>query len=304
MRKLFLILTMISACAQDIFVPFFSATSTTGNNLNTSLYAYWQFDTTAGGVPNAAGVTSRDLIVPAGAVAPSSTTSPIIGNARSFDQTDITPPNSGHYPNGQYFASSDPTQFNFLSSDFTVAAWVNFPFNTSGDHLGHKTVIGKGDFGPGRLCWWLVMERNSSADPADDYFAFYVSGDGSTITTIATTPLNIIYENGHYWLVVVTKSGSAISIRARADNSPTNGSQDITGAGTFAGSLFSNVIDPVVIATQRGFSNNIYDMWGDVDSIGIWTRVLDYPCQYNKLFAQFSSHAPTYAQFDTNPCAP
>jgi hypothetical protein len=295
MRKLFLILTLVSAHAQDIFVPFFESG---GNNLKTSLLAYWGMDTASGTVPNATLDTTKDLTIPAGAVAPTVEASTIIGNARAFDQTDVTTPPPHHYPNGQYLACTDAASFNFGSTPFTIVAWVFFQANRTGDHISTKTIISKGDgigTAPTGLSWSLYMARGSAFGLGQ--FGFYASKDGSTqvFCPAPATPGIDIYESGHYWMVMVTWNGSTITVRARDETLPTT---TYSNSVAFAGPFFTTN-DPTTVACNRGSFN---DLWGSVDSIGIWNRVLDYPCQFDKLFAQSASHAPTYAQFDLNPC--
>jgi len=291
---LLLLLTLASASAQDTFVPFFQSGS--GNNLRSSLIAYYAFEEAAGvdALDSSGNAPPKPLSVSAVApilnpyqvLAPSGR----VGNAKGYSGGQ-----AGTTDETDYYKRTD-TDFAF-TGEFTIAGWVYGDWRTGLLQCPHYTVASRGPFGGTTFSWLISFDQQSASSLT---MTFIWSKNGTA--TFSTTTGDVFTAGWNFFYV--KRSGTAISIAVTpagltALAAPTTIDNGV--AGNTDGALFNGNVEMQIGNLGGGYSCN--DFAGVIDELGFWSRGLSI-CELKWLYAEggtaLNGGRPT---FDTLPCA-
>ena len=282
MKLLFLIVSLVSATAQDIFVPFFSGN---GNHLAVNLLAYYQFEENAGDAAKDSSIWGRDLVV--SGVAPILNpyqTGGILGNGKGYAGGD-----SNSADETDYYKRTDAS-FNF-AGDFTIAGWVNGDWTGPGViSLPHFTVTSKGQFAVD-LAWYVSFDK---PDPNSISMSFWWSKNGTANFNVSTPAAGT--QLG-WMFFYVKREGGLISISYTPQGSASLVAATTVNNANSTGALFNSPSD-LQVGNLAGAPGNDYR--GTIDELGFWNRGLP-DCELRWLYKQ-GSGTPTRTQFDALDC--
>jgi hypothetical protein len=158
---------------------------------------------------------------------------------------------------GDYLSSPDSPDWAFGSGDFTLECWLNLA-NVA---TLNQAILAQFSSGPGQYSWMLRYNGASG-------IGFYVSGDGTALTTVANAWVPVA---GTWYHVAAVRSGTSLLVFV-------NGVLLAT-TGTFSGPLFDSN-QPLTIGGNAagGWSLN-----GSLDEVRIskgiarWTSNFSVP---------------------------
>jgi len=286
MKWFFLILTLISASAQDIFLPWIDAGV---NGLKRGALAFYQFNEGSGATTADAtghGYTLTANTGTAGAT-PWAPAAGLVGNGAGMS--------SGTTAGDNFEAPANWPAFAFPGKHMTMTVWANFTDPPTS--VNDPTLVCRGDKNGPNFSWWLSLDAAGGAN--DDALYFYYSTDGSAVV-FGTTPfirfrLFSRVSAGWNFLVVrwdgvnlkISLTPAGDSVLATESTSP------------FSGAFFENGTAKIRVGESIS-QNQTWDMSGYIDELGFWDTELT-PCQLLTLFAA-KSGSFTWSGFDFGYC--
>lgn len=195
-----------------LYTPPAPAAAAAGNGLLNNLVAYWGLDE-AGGANNALDKHSHGLTV-AQVASPGSNTGKVYVGARTFDGST------------QYFSRADDIYTSTGDVDFTIAAWVYLSGVTTNQIIVAKT---------GSTFEYALLYVRDDSSP-NNRFGFYVSSNGSTLTTHQANTFGAASANT--WYLVIAHHDAAnnqigICVNAGTPDTVSYSTGVYDGAGSF-----------------------------------------------------------------------
>lgn len=143
--------------------------------------------------------------------------------------------------------------FDFGSSDFSIAAWIN----TNNLPGTHETIVGKYWGTAAERSWWFYVDSGGSI--------VGVTSSNGTTTSIHTSTDTITTNTWYH--VVWTKSGTTSTLYI-------NGTADSGGTGTVDSSCYNNVNETCIGGIKKSDATRASNWDGEIDEVSIWYRVL------------------------------
>lgn len=272
MKKLALLLLIRVVVAQD-FVPNFSSQS--GNHLSPNVVAFWKFDEHTGDAVDASG--NGKTLTQNGSVSDGAGNA-VVGSSRAFSAVNDT----------DSFTRTHDSAFNFGTNAFTLTCWAYFD-SGGGSVTGDMSLISNGSYNLNTMSWWLALDHGT---PDSLRFQFSTNGVYNFTDAAVFTFDGGVVGSGWYF-IVARWNGSTIHLSATDIGASMLASD---GTAAFSGSFYANTTDNIYV----GDIDNIHDLGGGLDEMGIWSRYLS-DCEVAKLFTA-KGGILSFGGFDSNVC--